>query len=246
MANQSSTSTPASSSRFNKTMLFAATLLLTSTFLTTTVTEAHSWVDCVKTLGSGACAGYPTNYPTRSNGDINTIYTYLISGRNNASPLCKPGTQDTFLLNKDRRNHLPPNLPFAKAYPGETLTMNWQANGHLVRTGSGTKVTVFWTGKSNKVLKTRKDISQAGKSGSPAKALAVFDFANPGNCKDPNNANTECTGKLTIPKNTAPGRYQFVWWWPFDKNPVGEEYTTCFEINVVAKPKSKSKPKPKA
>ncbi|KAF9128116.1 hypothetical protein BGW39_005333 [Mortierella sp. 14UC] len=236
MAIQSSTST-SSTSRLNPTMLFALTLLLTSTLLMT-VTQAHSWVDCVKTLKSGTCAGYPTNYPTRSNPDINTIYTYLISNRNNAAPLCKPGTQDTFLLNKDKRNHLPPSLPFAKAYPGETLTMNWQANGHLVRAGSGTKVTVFWTGKSNKVLKTRKDISRAGTSGSPAKVLSVFDFANPGNCKDPNNANTECTGKLTIPKNTAPGRYQFVWWWPFDKNPVGEEYTTCFEINVVAKPKA--------
>lgn len=237
MPSQSSSSTRRG---FTSTMLLALTTLLLGTTLlgTTSFTEAHSWVDCVKTLPSGKCAGYATNYPTRANGDINTIYTYLISSRNNAAPLCKPGTQDTFLLNKDKANHQPPNLPFAKAYPGETLTMNWQANGHLVRTGKGTKVTIFWTGKSNKVLKTRKDIA-SGRNGL-GKALAVFDFANPGNCKDPNNANTECTGKFTIPKDTAPGRYQFVWWWPFDKNPVGEEYTTCFEVNVVAKPKPKA------
>ncbi|KAF9280220.1 hypothetical protein BKA57DRAFT_451003 [Linnemannia elongata] len=236
MPSQSSSSTRRG---FTSTMLLAlTTLLLGTTLLSTSLTEAHSWVDCVKTLPSGKCAGYPTNYPTRANGDINTIYTYLISSRNNAAPLCKPGTQDTFLLNKDKANHQPPNLPFAQAYPGETLTMNWEANGHLVRTGKGTKVTIFWTGKSNKVLKTRKDIA-SGRNGL-GKALAVFDFANPGNCKDPNNANTECTGKFTIPKDTAPGRYQFVWWWPFDKNPVGEEYTTCFEVNVVAKPKPKA------
>ncbi|KAF9106478.1 hypothetical protein BGX29_009413 [Mortierella sp. GBA35] len=245
MASQFSSSSSSSRIRINSTLLLAFTLLLGTTFLASTTVEAHSWVDCVKTQNSGACAGYPTNYPTRANGDINTIYTYLISNRDNKAPLCKPGTQDTFLRNKSKPNHLPPNLPYTTAYPGETLKMNWQANGHLVPSG-GTKVSIFWTGKKETVLKTRKDISRAGKAGSPAKVLGRFDFANPGNCADPKNANTVCTGKFTVPAGTPPGRYQFVWWWPFDKNPVGEEYTTCFEINVVAKPKSKSKSKPKA
>ncbi|KAF9934573.1 hypothetical protein FBU30_001337 [Linnemannia zychae] len=211
--------------------LLALTLFLGITLLSASTTHAHSWVDCVKTLSNGACAGYPTNYPTRSNPDINTIYTYLISNRNNATPICKPGTQDTFLLNKDPRNHVAPNLPPAKVKPGDTLLLTWQANGHLVRTGPSTKVTVFWTGKSNKILRTRQDIMKGGL----AKTLAVFDFANPGNCQDPNNPNTWCKGKVKVPAGTPPGRYQLVWWWPFDKNPVGEEYTTCFEIHVGAK-----------
>jgi hypothetical protein len=46
-------------------------------------------------------------------------------------------------------------------------------------------------------------------------------------------ANTKCTGTMTIPSDVAPGTYHFIWAWAFDQNPAGEEYFTCFDVNVV-------------
>ncbi|KAF9896035.1 hypothetical protein BX616_008269, partial [Lobosporangium transversale] len=87
-----------------------------------------------------------------------------------------------------------------------------------------TKVQVYWTGKSNRLIKTREELANK------KLLLSEMDFATPQNCDDPANPNTVCHGYVTIPKKAKPGRYQMVWWWRFDKNPIGEEYSTCFEV----------------
>ncbi|KAG0233921.1 hypothetical protein B0O80DRAFT_439815 [Mortierella sp. GBAus27b] len=182
--------------------------------------NAHSWVDCTNLLPSGECAGYPIGYPTRENPDINTLYTYLISGRPAGAPVCQPGRQDMFPGNN------PANLPPASVQAGGELHLTWQANGHLE--AKKTTVTVYWSGAPGKLIKTRGELSD------PKLTLQVMDFATPQNCDKPENPNTVCHGKVTIPKDAAPGKYQLIWYWPFDKNPAGEEYSTCFEVDVKA------------
>ncbi|KAF9354140.1 hypothetical protein BGX34_011188 [Mortierella sp. NVP85] len=195
-----------------------------------TTVQAHSWLDCSNLLPSGQCAGYPIGYPTRANPDINTLYTYLISGRPANAPVCQPGRQDIF----PSKN--PKNLPPASTKPGGKLHLTWQPNGHLEE--KRTKVSVYWSGKPNKLIKTRSELAN------PQRLLKEMDFASPQNCDDPKNPNTICHGYITIPKNTKPGKYQLVWYWPFDKNPVGEEYSTCFEVDVKAPTPSKKGTEP--
>ncbi|KAF9364311.1 hypothetical protein BGX34_001897 [Mortierella sp. NVP85] len=56
-------------------------------------------------------------------------------------------------------------------------------------------------------------------------------FATSGNCDQAWELNTWCHGYLSIPWGTQPGTYQLVWW-KYERNPSGEEYSTCFEIVV--------------
>ncbi|KAF9108352.1 hypothetical protein BGX27_008373 [Mortierella sp. AM989] len=190
--------------------------------------QAHSWLDCSNLLPSGKCASFPIGYPSRENPDINTLYTYLISGRPAAAPVCQPGRQDIF----PGKN--PAQFPPASVVPGQKLHLTWQANGHLDNVHSPSeprsKVAVYWTGVPRKLIRTRSELSNR------KLLLKSMDFATPKNCDNPANPNTVCHGYITIPKGTKPGKYQFVWWWRFDKNPVGEEYSTCFEVRVKAPP----------
>ncbi|KAG0209761.1 hypothetical protein BGX28_009981 [Mortierella sp. GBA30] len=57
-------------------------------------------------------------------------------------------------------------------------------------------------------------------------------FATSANCDQAWEPNTWCHGHVTVPVATQPGTYQVVWWWKYDRNPAGEEYSTCFEIVV--------------
>ncbi|KAG0209714.1 hypothetical protein BGX28_010008 [Mortierella sp. GBA30] len=199
------------------------------------ISHAHSWLDCSNTLPSGECAGFPIGYPTRANPDINTLYTYLISGRPSKAPVCQPGRQDIF------PGQNPDQFPPASVLPGQTLHLTWQANGHMNqitdpgdKTTPRTQVYVYWTGQANKVLRTREELQ-------PGTLLKQMDFATPSNCDQPSNPNSVCNGKITIPKDMQPGRHQLVWWWPFDKNPIGEEYSTCFEVIVMGPAKKKKR-----
>ncbi|KAI1315387.1 hypothetical protein EDD11_000891 [Mortierella claussenii] len=224
-------STP-SSRAFSATSLFLI-LALIVLLQGPSAVQGHSWLDCSNTLPSGQCAGFPIGYPSRANPDINTLYTYLITARPAKAPVCQPGRQSIFPSNN------PPQFPPATAVPGQKLHLTWQANGHMnfvtSPTEFRTKVQVYWTGKPNKLIQTRDELANK------RLLLQEMDFATPQNCDNQANPNTICHGYVTIPKATKPGRYQMVWWWRFDKNPVGEEYSTCFEVHVQApKPKSKS------
>ncbi|KAF8971978.1 hypothetical protein BGZ46_010189 [Entomortierella lignicola] len=214
------------SSTSSATLLFCFFFIFGLSFIQDATIQAHSWLDCANTLPSGACSGFPIGYPSRANPDINTLYTYLISGRPAAAPVCQPGRQDIF----PGKN--PAQFPPTSVAPGQKLRLTWEANGHMnfVKSPSDprTKVTVYWTGVPNKLIHTRSELSNS------KLVLATMDFATPQNCVDPANPNTVCNGYITIPKGTKPGKYQLVWWWRFDQNPVGQEYSTCFEVDVKA------------
>ncbi|KAG0053171.1 hypothetical protein BGZ83_001581 [Gryganskiella cystojenkinii] len=215
-------------------LLFAALILVIQETVLLGVT-AHSWLDCSQTASASSCKGYAIGYPSRANPDINTLYTYLVSGRNNAASVCQPGRQNRFSTSSAKKDK---SLPFPPvvAKAGQTLNLSWEANGHLddpkhhIVSGAAkapSQVEVYWTGKPETLLTTRGKVVDNKKM-----MLAQMNFATPANCDDPKNPNTVCHGKVQIPKGTKPGRYQLVWWWKFDKNPVGEEYSTCFQVNV--------------
>lgn len=165
-------------------------------------------------LPSG-CAGFPLGYPSRADVDINTKYTYLVQDRRPDAPVCQPGRQD-----------IPGNNPFppASVTPGQNLHLTWQPDGHL-DDARPSLVEVHWTGIPGRQLHTRSELSSAT-------LLGVMTFATSDNCDQPWEPNTWCHGHLTIPWGTQPGTYQLIWWWKYDRNPSGEEYSTCFEIVV--------------
>ncbi|KAG0027988.1 hypothetical protein BGZ81_005122 [Podila clonocystis] len=182
--------------------------------LTPSFNNAHSWLDCTNMLDSG-CAGFPLGYPSRSDVDINTKYTYLVQNRRPEAPVCQPGRQD-----------IPGNNPFqpAAVVPGQNLHLTWQPDGHLDDNLPST-VEIHWSGVPDRLLLTRSELN-------PSTLLATMIFATSGNCDEAGEPNTWCHGHVTVPPSTQPGTYQMIWWWKYDHNPAGEEYSTCFEIVV--------------
>ncbi|KAI1320570.1 hypothetical protein EDD11_000532 [Mortierella claussenii] len=166
-------------------------------------------------LPSGTCGGFPLGYPSRADSDINTKYTYLVQGRNPDAPLCQPG-----------RQNIPGNNPFppATVFPGQDLHLTWQPDGHLDDAHPST-IEIHWSGTPGRQLHTRSELS-------PSTLLGTMVFGTSANCDQPSEPNTWCHGHLTVPWNTQPGTYQMIWWWKYDRNPAGEEYSTCFEIVV--------------
>ncbi|KAG0082752.1 hypothetical protein BGZ92_011430, partial [Podila epicladia] len=189
---------------------FALNLLL----LTLSPSNAHSWLDCTNMLESG-CAGFPLGYPARSDVDINTKYTYLVQDRRPDAPVCQPG-----------RQNIPGNNPFpaAAVVPGQNLHLTWQPDGHLDDSRPSI-VEIHWSGVAGQQLYTRSELN-------PSTLLGTMIFATSGNCDQAWEPNTWCHGHVTIPPTTQPGTYQLIWWWKYDRNPSGEEYSTCFEIVV--------------
>ncbi|KAF9092372.1 hypothetical protein BGX23_004371 [Mortierella sp. AD031] len=157
-------------------------------------------------LDSG-CAGFPLGYPSRADIDINTKYTYLVQDRRPDAAVCQPG-----------RQNIPGNNPFpvASVASGQRLHLTWQPDGHLDDARPST-IEVHWTGMPEL---------------SPATLLGTMIFGTSANCDQPSEPNTWCHGHITVPPGTQPGTYQLIWWWKYDRNPAGEEYSTCFEILV--------------
>ncbi|KNE58635.1 hypothetical protein AMAG_18286 [Allomyces macrogynus ATCC 38327] len=55
------------------------------------------------------------------------------------------------------------------------------------------------------------------------------------NCSDPKDPFTDCKDKFTVPSGWRNGEmYACSWFWNFDGNQAGEEYSTCFDIKVAA------------
>ncbi|KAF9928464.1 hypothetical protein FBU30_002366, partial [Linnemannia zychae] len=165
-------------------------------------------------LESG-CAGYPLGYPSRNDIDINTKYTYLVQDRRPDALVCQPN-----------RQNIPGNNPFpiANVVPGQVLHLTWQPDGHLDDAHPST-VEVHWTGVPWTQLYTRSELR-------PETLLGTMIFATSANCDQPWEPNTWCHGNITIPPGTQSGTYQLIWWWKYDRNPSGEEYSTCFEVSV--------------
>jgi hypothetical protein len=209
--------------------------LIASTLLTILSTlspvESHSWLDCIgksSTVYNGhnqyygdefyheACTvGFPRGYPGRMNRWINDIYTYQLVGRKPEDIVCSPITQST--ANYTSQFHM------GKVTPGESVKLWWEADNHF--NPGPTYVYVYTSGKSGQDLIKYKDLNQDTQ-------IWKNVFATDDNCMD-RSPNSLCWGNMNVPNNLAPGKYQFVWRWVWDQNPVGEEYLTCFDLEVT-------------
>ncbi|KAG0253182.1 hypothetical protein BG011_006508 [Mortierella polycephala] len=193
-----------------KAVLFSLGLIL----MNPSYTDGHSWLDCSNKVDS-VCKGYPQGYPGRNDKDINTKFTYRVERRDPDAPVCQTGLQTTTNYTL---------FPPAHVTQGQKLRLAWQPDGHFDNDNPST-VEVHWTGMPNTLLGTRSQLT-------PETLLESMFFATKANCEQPSDPNTTCDGYITIPVETRPGKYQLVWWWKFDRNPQGEEYSTCFEIFV--------------
>ncbi|KAF9175978.1 hypothetical protein BGX20_003873 [Mortierella sp. AD010] len=108
--------------------------------------------------------------------------------------------------------------------PGQNLHLTWQPGSHL-DDAHPSIVEIHWTGVPGTQLYTRSELSSST-------LLSTMVFATSGNCDQAWEPNTWCHGHLTIPAWIQPGMYQMIWWWKYDRNLSGEEYSTCFEIVV--------------
>ncbi|KAJ1911270.1 hypothetical protein H4219_005991 [Mycoemilia scoparia] len=182
---------------------------------------AHSWVDCAKyDPDSTLCFGYGRGYTGRGNRDINTLYTYLFDGTPQHQPMCNP-------IQQTSQNYTD-LFPMALAYPGETIYQAWEANGHM-NNAKPTKIDVLYYDDPSKQFMDYSERKTAMKAG-------TMNFATNQNCRSPSDPNSVCTGSFVVPPHLKPGNvYHFVWFWYFDENPAGQQYSTCFELKVVDK-----------
>jgi len=185
---------------------------------------AHTWLGCTKMV-NGVCQGYIRNYKGRDTGStaVDLFYTNKALGRPSEFEVCKSDTQQQKIYTAQ--------YPMAKAYPGEELKVMYTPNGHSQPGDRGLQTTsrIHWTGSPNTQLYTRADLVASPKVG---------EWPYGQNCATTGDvASLPCVNGFTIPTGTAPGVYQFVWYWPYDSNqaqsPIGEEYFSCFEVEVL-------------
>ena len=185
----------------------------------------HSWLDCVKWKNT-RCEGYGRSYPGRIAGSrIDERYTYQIQGRRPDAFICKPANVSQQIVNYTSL------FPMAEAEEGDLLTFTYTPNGHVTidPNPNPKNYTIHWSGKPEVDLVYRRDLNSTTQIGLPK----PFDD---GECGENRTyrSGRPCRGNFTIPFIIAPGRYQFIWWWIFDRdsNGPGEEYTTCFDVLI--------------
>jgi hypothetical protein len=191
--------------------------------------HSHSWLDCVKDVGSGLntgdadCRGYARGYPGRLPGvNVDEIMTYRIQPRimGQNPPICKSNQQNS--------NQYSSRFYMTQARAGETLRMRWTPNGHQRGAGQNPLTyTIHWTGVPGTQLTNRLQLNDTNKLAGP--------FPFDATCYCNNCAGNPCYGSFTIPANTRTGVYSFIWYWIFnrDASSGGEEYTTCFDVAVT-------------
>jgi hypothetical protein len=92
-----------------------------------------------------------------------------------------------------------------------------------------TTARIHWTGSTTRTLSTRADLNDGNR-------LTQWNYGQ--NCATSGDvASLPCVNGFTIPANTPTGVYQFVWYWPYDRDqnqvPIGEEYYSCFDVAVT-------------
>jgi len=195
----------------------------------------HSWLDCIgydveyngpvqfysHHFYDEYCIGYPRGYPGRYNPDINSLYTVLIEGRHHNR--LKPSDRVCGRVTQGPGNYSH-QFPMTKVHAGSRIKLWYEMDGHRV---PQTQVRLHTFGQPGKLLNTISDQEKA----SPPIQSDVF--ANNSVCIDTKKPNTFCWSYFDIPKTWTPGVYSFLWNWVWDLNPIGEEYNTCFDIEII-------------
>lgn len=209
--------------------------------------QGHSWIDELICECTGE-VGYPRNFVSRvGRTDFDTIMTYRILGRNPDAPVCSAREQSS--------TEYTATFPKLKCPAGSIVRFKYNPNGHVMKDaclngdprGCGatvgdkvlTKTTswsIHWDGKQR--LNTRKDINSIQKFNDDS---GLINFISKGNSFDDGQCgegrgNKPCEGTFRIPLDAPVGASkQFLWYWIFDRdfNGSGEEYTKCFDIDIL-------------
>ncbi|KAI9595586.1 hypothetical protein BDF19DRAFT_495993 [Syncephalis fuscata] len=207
------------------TSLTAAIIVAAGVLLTDVhPAKAHSWLECTD-FRNGQCHGWQRGWDAQHR---DALMTWRLKGQSDPkAPACFPNHQQRAADN--------PSFPMARAFPGQTITFTYMERNHAVAdlpTPNPGTYSVHWSTATNiDTIKTRADLSQNNQLGREIK----FDD---GGCADlgttAGRVKRPCWGRLTIPKDAAPGRHQVVWWWKFAKTNGKEEYTSCFDVNVLS------------
>ncbi|KAJ9056986.1 hypothetical protein DSO57_1026837 [Entomophthora muscae] len=199
---------------------------------------AHSWLDCIgldipfkgpqqyysEHFYKDYCIGYPRGYPGRNNRYINDLFTVLVEGRGRQNPNATAICGATGIKGYTKK------FPVTRVAAGTRLKLWYEMDNHL---NPQTNFHIFGHGKPG------KDIAVYNEQ-KPETKLFTHPFATPENCIDVKMPNTWCWAFWTVPSSWQAGTYSFVWNWPWDMNPIGEEYNTCFDIQVTT---NSTKPK---
>jgi len=199
--------------------------------------QGHSWLDCVNvtninsvtSLANIQCNAYPRGYVGRSNPDANM---WKVEGMNqnqfNSYPACRNA-------NKQYSGTYPQGRAMK---PGESMTIAYTPNGHTTwmkppPPRGPQNFYIKWTGVAGKDLTTMSEVVNA-------QSILTVQFDQPCHSRttgaqlDPSSG--ICQADVKIPLGTPPGSYQLVWYWPFRfaSATVIEDYTTCWDVTVVA------------
>jgi hypothetical protein len=199
--------------------------------------SAHSWLDCINVtnpntvtnLGNMQCNGYPRGYVGRSNPDANMWKMEGMSPTSNNFynfPACR---------NTNRQYSA--QFPMLRLRAGEKMTVAYTPNGHTrwhrpPPPNGPRDMWVKWSGVANQDLRTMRDVLNA-----PSLLQVIFDQPCHSRTtgRELDSSGGICQADVTIPAGTPPGIYQLVWWWPFRfSGAVVEDYTTCWDVEVLA------------
>ncbi|KAJ1928508.1 hypothetical protein IWQ60_001982 [Tieghemiomyces parasiticus] len=193
---------------------FLLTAAALATLALPQLASAHTWADCIDwDPVKRQCNGYPRGYPGREDVNINTDYTYLFSGTPSSQPMCRPGRQDTANYSA--------KYPQGVAQAGKTYNVRYEINGHQAYATSKVKV-LYFPDENIDTLDYNKRSS--------AKVVGEWNFITDGQCDLPLTNNTSCYGSYTLPDDLPSGDIQLVYFWEFNANPAGQQYSTCFDL----------------
>lgn len=199
--------------------------LLTIAAVYIALSHAHSWIDileceCPKT------SGYPRNYQGREaiGRNFDLVMTHRIEGKSPAASSCSD-TQLQQVYN--------PAFPQLSCPAGSKVTFRYNPNGHVTVDPNPNPKT--WSIHWNKdgPIDTRSQLINGDELINYVSKDNPFDDTI---CGERNGRSGQpCTGSFIIPADATPKSYKFVWFWIFDRatGGAGEEYTTCFDINVL-------------
>jgi hypothetical protein len=192
--------------------------------------DSHTWIQCTDYKTDGSCNGFIRNFHARNvpgGATPDDFYTNKLLGQDPNFLVCKSDTQATATYSA--------GFPKASVRAGSTLKTMYTPNGHSDQgdVGRTTFARIHWNRGPNgpaTQLKFRKDLNESNE-------LSRTNYA--ANCATTGDvASLPCVNSFTIPRDTPPNTYSFVWYWPYNKNanqrPFGEEYFSCFEIEVLA------------
>ncbi|KAF9363140.1 hypothetical protein BGX34_004798 [Mortierella sp. NVP85] len=243
---------------FSRTVLCALAAAMALALLSS-VTEAHSWADCVdwrfkdpKKPGwadrHGTCHAWARRYPLKEKvkfgrldshnpnrhydqGDSGKIYP-CSDGRHGESP----GDNET--RGKPIESAYGGKYgTMATATPGQLMCVRWPAKNHARESGLK-KVHINMQRKMTKEDPSQKELDRD---------FITKDLAY-GNCTDHKKKKEDfapCGGCFNIREDQKPGTYLVQWRWQLNDD---EFYTSCWDVRVIAKdgkPAKDEKPKPK-